>query len=88
MNRCNFLKAICDFTRSGGYLSGEGGSTSCISDTFSDPILNHLDYFDTTYSQIQNLGPGTKTLHRDASDGAIPIENIFFDFQKMENRKC
>ena len=46
---------------------------SVIFDTFSDPIWNQSDDFGTLCGQIQNLGPGTNTLHRDASHGDIPI---------------
>ena len=79
MNECNFSKAICEILRPGGvFFSGVVVAKRDISDTFSDPIWNQSDDFGTLCSQIQNLGPGTKTLHRDASHGDIPIGCEYF----------
>ena len=82
---CDFSKAICEISRSAGVFFRGGWGESDAFDTFSDPILNQSDDFGTLCSRIQNLGPGTKTLHQDASDGAISIVNeYFFDIRSNE----
>ena len=70
------FKSNCDSSRSeDDFFEIKSG----ISNPFLNPILYHLDDFDTKCGQLQNLSQGSNTSHRDASEGAIKINiSMFF----------